>query len=110
MTPFNKWTSLQGLQIGNLQLLEGPENLVHFTSEFNTQDSSTGHLITYVSESSQKSCSYVRVQSDTSSTIIGKLIKSCFTHSFADNTTECVMLNVCNSVHQQIYKSLVGIC
>ena len=40
--PFNKWTPLQALQASDLLLLKGPENIVHFTSEFINQDSAPG--------------------------------------------------------------------
>lgn len=93
---FSEWVPLGGLQTGDQVLLQEPDNKVKFEERFTIQDEMTKRFITCTSGNLQKSSSYIRFFSNDSTATFGK-IKSCFTHCFAGEATEFILLNVYDS-------------
>lgn len=102
---FSEWSPLGGLQEGDQLLLQEPKNQVKFVDQFTIQDEITGRFITYISRKSQKPCSYIQLFNSANTATFGN-IKACFTHQFADEATEFVLLNVYDCAHLDLDTNL----
>lgn len=86
------------LQADDLLLMEEPENVVYIRDQHAIQDPITGRITFYISK---KTYSYVEVLDDVTTKSFGS-IKKCFSHNFAGNTTDFVVLNVYSCSHQDL--------
>lgn len=104
LPPLCKWVPKE-FREGDLELLQGPRNVITVHKKIVVEHSHTGRMITYAPAKEHSKCTqcYVQVFSTESPNrpVFGK-IKQCFVHTFAKSTFRFVLLDMYSNIQQDL--------